>query len=62
MNSHRIWDKSVTAVFAYAVLMGFADADTFADDSIQEHNWPQGVSCYFFVSWVISKMEHWFIC
>ena len=50
MNSH--------AVFTYTVLIGFADADTFAEDSIQEQNWPQGVSCYFFVSWVISKMEH----
>ena len=37
-------------MFAYIVLMGFADADTFAKDSIQEFSWPQSVSCYFFVS------------
>ena len=43
-----IRDKSVTAVFAYTVLVGFADAVTVAEDSIQEHSWPQIVSCYFF--------------
>ena len=35
-------------MFAYTVLVGFADAVTVADDSIQEHSWPQIVSCYFF--------------
>ena len=37
-------------MFAYTVLMGFVDADTFAEDSIQEYSWPQSVSCYLFVS------------
>ena len=35
-------------MFAYTVLVGFADAVTVAEDSIQEHSRPQIVSRYFF--------------
>ena len=38
------------------MLVGFADAATVSEDSIQERSWPQIVSCHFLIflaPWVI---------
>ena len=56
-----IRDKYVTAVFPYTVLVGFADAVNVSEDSIQEHSWPQIVSCHFLIflaPWVTFKIAH----
>ena len=43
------------------MLVDFADTATVSEDSIQEHSWPQIVSCHFLIflaPWVTFKIAH----